>query len=393
MDSKDRLQRDGDKMFIPINIDGGFNDSFNVFSSGRLYCLLGVVIGYIAIMFLMVASYISIGLQLVVTVLYWLLGLWLIRKFVINEKYYYKIISKMQEYERTTPAVFWGISDIIGDNKGALLQYTDGKVGVIVRLNKNIITGKNASARDMHYNSMSDFYNDLVGKQYKFVQFNKMETLGKDTRLQELDKLVYKVENSNLRKLMELQVKYLKVNARETLYETDYILVYTDKVLKRDSILDDVLDSLEILVQGSNYSTYTVLDKVGVVDLVNMEYGTKRFDYLDATMSVFRNGNNRGLRKEPIIITDVELGNGDKISLSELEVKKLKLAVQEYKVSDTKVYRELLDILGRDIVECRDSSGDAVVEGDIEVDDGIFDDAYAIGVTESNLDDDYIELE
>ena len=67
--------------------------------------------------------------------------------------------------------------------EGAILIYSSSKIGVIFRLERDTITGKEPEFKEYHYDAVSDFYKEIVYRKYKFVQMNVMEQAGNDNRL------------------------------------------------------------------------------------------------------------------------------------------------------------------------------------------------------------------
>ena len=130
------------------------------------------------------------------------------------------------------------------------MTYSDAKLGVLVRLERDTITGKPPEFKETHYDAISDFYKHIMTSRYNFVQMNIMEQAGNDPRLDELDKLIYSSSNPNIRLLMERQIGYIKNITHHTLYESDYFLFYTSDLTKIDKIVDEVIDLIYTILDG-----------------------------------------------------------------------------------------------------------------------------------------------
>ena len=161
-----------------------------------------------------------------------------------------------------------------------------------VKLERDSIVGKTADFKEEHYDAVSDFFRELNKNNFKYIYLNIMETAGKDPRLPELDNLVNKAEfNENLEKLIGKQVAYIKSITRVTNYESEYILIYSDKMDMGDEIIDKVEDILYTLTNGA-YSGYYILRSDEIDTLIKERYGVMMFDSSMATLSVYDKSRN-----------------------------------------------------------------------------------------------------
>lgn len=285
-----RLPDKGNKMFIPRNVDGGISDDH--FLTGPKLFVLGissVVAGY----FIVVAY---TGMNLLFATLSTLIILYLyllvIRYFVLSEKYYYSMYKRMKEIDITTPAIFWSIVNKHETDDGCVVTFNDMKMGVFIKLDRDSIVGREDNFREQHFDAISDFYAELARNGLHFVKADIMEPAGKDNRIQELDDLVMKANsNPNLYKLMNLQVAHIKNITRATLYESEYYLIYSEKLERVDYLLDTVVETAHILLYGG-YCGFTVLDGPEIDELAKQIFGVRIFDSNEATIQVFKNNVN-----------------------------------------------------------------------------------------------------
>lgn len=307
-------------MFIPMNVEGGnWNEHF--ITTPKLACIV-----------LMIVSAIFIGAYLTdlgspISSYFIFYGAWLIicfyvlRFVVFEEKFYYKMYKQLKESEITTPAIFWDIASIKDTIDGAILTYSDAKIGILVRIERDTITGKSPEFKETHYDAISDFYKDVMLHKYNFVQLNIMEQAGNDPRLEQLDALVYKNENPNIRVLMEKQIGYIKNITHHTLYESDYFLFYTSDLSKIDVIIDEVIDMIYKLLDGA-FIGYRVLRARDIIEFVKEQYGVKYFNYTEATLSMFK---THGIStNSPFNIVTMVYSDGETQSISQLERNKIK---------------------------------------------------------------------
>lgn len=307
-------------MLIPINVEGGqFNQSF--MTTPKFVCI-GLILAVLAyIIYACSHSTVSIAGWIIY------LGIWfwvssLIFRFVIfEEKFYYRMYKDLNEHEITTPAIFWDIASIKDTDEGAIITYSDAKVAIIVRIDRDTITGKTKDFKETHYDAISDFYRDIVTQGYSFIQMNIMEQAGKDPRLDELSKIVYKSDNANICKLMEMEVGHIKNITHASLYESDYFLFYTTDISKVDSIIMDMTESTFKLLDGA-YVGYKILSSKDVVDLVKDHFGVTYFNSTEASLLMYNNNAN-GMTN-PFNITGLLWTDGEEQTLTNNEINKLR---------------------------------------------------------------------
>ena len=150
---------------------------------------------------------------------------------------------------------------------------------------------------------------------------NIMEQAGKDPRLHELSKLVYKSDNNNICKLMEMEVGYIKNITHCSLYESDYFLFYTQDLSKVDTIIGDASECIFRILDGA-YIGYTILSSKEVVDFVKEEYGVNYFNSTDASLQMFdRNAANIAT---PFNVYGIIWKDGEDQELTNQEINKIR---------------------------------------------------------------------
>lgn len=307
----------GKKMFIPMNVEGGiWNEHF--ITTPKFLSIVAIVLSLIVII-------VSLGSEdrnstFLSYVVY--LGIWgiisslVLRFIVFEEKFYYKMYKELEKYETTSPALFWNISSIKDTEYGAIVTYSDARIGVFVKMRRDTITGKRDGFDEIHYDAFSDFYHDVVGNRYSFVQMNIMEQAGKDPRLNELSKLVNKNKNPSVQKLMELEIGYIKNITNKSLYESDYFLFYTNDMSKSDVIIDEISECCMGLQNGA-FTGFEILGSIGIVDLVKEIYAVNYFNATEASLMMFSNQSAGSI--VPLIIDGIVWTDGNKQKLTALE--------------------------------------------------------------------------
>lgn len=319
--SRLEMNRDG-QMLIPMNVDGGSLDGKFIDSTKLciLLALVGIDAGIIA---WTTQVFMGVALKIIIYLILFWFTQYIFRYFILEEKYYYRMYKKMEQYAVSNPSVFWGIASIRDTEDGAIMMYGDGKAGILMRLERDTITGKNKEFRETHFDAISDFYKELNLKNLEYITMSVMEPAGKDPRLTELDKLTVKSDNKNIRKLLEAEVGYIKTMTRSTLFESDYVLIVCNNPDRADMLIHEAVDCAYRLLEGG-FVGYSILDGAELIDRLKDEYGVKYFDYSEATVSLYRNSGlniGKALNISSITYTDGsvdEVGNMENMRLETL---------------------------------------------------------------------------
>ena len=307
-------------MLIPINVEGG-NYSDNFITTPKLVCIFLILSSLAYILYK--CSHGTGGLiSWVVWLTIWSFVSSLAARFIIfEEKFYYRMYLDLKEHEITTPAIFWDIASIKDTDEGAIITYSDAKIAIMVKVERDTITGKTKDFKEVHYDAISDFYRDVITQKYSFMQMNIMEQAGKDPRLNELSKIIYKSDNPNIQKLMEMEVGHIKNITHSSLYESDYFIFYTNDLTKIDTIIMDITESIFKLLDGA-YIGYKILSSKDIVDLLKEEFGINYFNYTEASLLMYNNNANSMIK--PFDITGILWTDGEEQTLNNQEVNKLR---------------------------------------------------------------------
>lgn len=307
-------------MFMPMNVEGN-NWSEHFIDTKKLIFIVTIVVSFVAIITYLNSLHSRVGAYVI-----WL-GTWLfatiyIMRFIIfEEKFYYRMYLELKEHEISTPALFWDIASIKDTDEGAIMTYSDARIAIMVKVDRDTITGKNKEFKETHYDAISDFYKEVISSRYSFVQMNVMEQAGKDPRLNELSKIVYKSSNPAINKLMEIQVGHIKNITRSSLYESDYFLFYTQDLSRIDNIINDISECLFRLLDGA-YISYKVLSGRDIVDFIKEEYGVNYFNSAEASLLMFNRYSQNIIN--PFNITGILWTDGENQKLNDKEINKLK---------------------------------------------------------------------
>lgn len=345
MNSKRLRMNEQGRMFIPMNVEGGGYDE-NFFSTPKLITV-GLLVLVLVILIATLASpenRLSAFGKVLAVVFYLFIASFVVRYVIFEERYYFKMYKKMLANQNPTTAVFWRIAAIRDTVRGGILRYSDGKYGAILKLERDSIIGKNSEFRESHFDALSDFYKEVALRKLAFVQLNMMERADNDSRIPALDTLILNEPNANLKKVLQLELGYIKNRSRETLYETDYILVYTTKLERVDSLISDIQSCASILLDGA-YSGFEILGQREIIDLHKEIFGIGYFNLSEASINTF---NEVGAKKKAITLKALKLTNGRTVELTKRDtdiINRLLKRVEdgEVDISDISVLKALGD--------------------------------------------------
>lgn len=345
MNSKRLRMNEQGRMFIPMNVEGGGYDE-NFFSTPKLITAGALVLVLVILIATLVSpdNRLSVLGKVLTVLLYLFIASFVVRYVIFEERYYFKMYKKMLANQNPTTAVFWRIAAIRDTVRGGILRYSDGKYGAILKLERDSIIGKNSEFRESHFDALSDFYKEVALSKLAFVQLNMMERADNDSRIPALDTLILNEPNANLKKVLQLELGYIKNRSRETLYETDYILVYTTKLERVDSLISDLQACASILLDGA-YSGFEILGQREIIDLHKEIFGIGYFNLSEASINTF---NEVGAKKKAITLKALKLTNGRTVELTKRDtdiINRLLKRVEdgEVDISDISVLKALGD--------------------------------------------------
>ena len=305
----ERLQKDSsDRILIPMNVDGGIREA-NFFNSFKVFMLMVMGFGSFGFLAYIFDGHVGWILNTLAVIFTLIVDIYILRFCIFEEAYQSKMYKKMKQYEVTTADVFWNIANLRETDFGTSIVYSDLKVGVLIKLERDTVIGKPKEFKIDHYDALSEFYKELNIRDLNYIQINLMESTGKDPRLNQLEEVVKQASfNPNLAKMIEAQLGYLKTITRVTLFESDYILIYTEQPSRADYIVQEAMECCEKL-SGSAFIDFRILNKSEIIDLMRDLYDIKYFDYQQAVLKIF--GNEADKTADAFDIIGLEFRNGE----------------------------------------------------------------------------------
>lgn len=312
--SRLKTDKNNGKVFFPMNVEGGVEDGF--FTPLKL--VTTIVYGLILMVDFMSISEAGASkttwlIHITISIL---VGQLLLRYILLNEKYYFKNFKKLTMHKVTTPDIFWEVVNVQDTDDGGIIVFSDMKIACIIKLERDTIIGRDSDFREVHYDALSEFFKELNIKEFKWVRMDIMESAEKDDRLKCLDDVVASCSNKNISKLVEMHLGYLKVIARNTLYESEYYMIYTNQSSRIDTIMSDVNECAYKLLDGA-YSKFSVLKSEEVYQMPLELYNIKLFNAKSAMLRVFNKTGES--REKTFTIKSIILKDDSEIDVKERE--------------------------------------------------------------------------
>lgn len=356
------MDREGKRMMIPTNVEGG-NYREHFITTPKLAFMAGMILSLVLIL----ASLSERNPPATAKTYIAYVGLWgivcwyVIRYVILEERYFFRLYQNFKQYSVTTPALFWNIASSRDTDDGAILSYANGKIAIVVQLDKDTITGKPPGFEEIHYDALSDFYKTLLDKGYSWVQMNIMEKAGNDPRKQELNKLMTNNSNPSIQQLMELQIGHIKKMMNVTLYESEYYLIYKNDMSAIDTIQSEVADCLMVLLNGA-YVGYKYLNSKEIANLVKERRGVTYFNVTEASVMLF--GLNQSAANKPFSLSGIIWSDGQEQELNQNELAKIRHLTSEVLRERTTIH----DNSVKDLVYRRDTKHNVGIDLDSSID-------------------------
>lgn len=259
---------------------------------------------------------------------------WIVRFVVLQEVYYRK---KREEIERNSYVydydVFWNIVEV-SDSYPYIAQFANGRKGIFVAMDKDVIIGKGDLNDFDHYEAISQAYKQMVARGMECMHLDYMDTVGKDPRLDSLFAEAEGIENPDLKKVIMAKYEYLERLMSSSYSSYDVYCFYS---YNRDDAFWKDVQPLLLQFMQANYLNARILDRDKIGSLVQALYGVEGFSVAKACDLLLSRTNNANFLK--LIWTEVdgertvhnrtqeEISEANRVSNNERMVKRKKRGV------------------------------------------------------------------
>lgn len=316
MEAKEKMKPQvGDKYVnIPVTLDG------SVGRNGRYKGkLLVVVIVTILTGFLMFSQLTTGDGGLVKRVLMAFLILFvsssIVRFMIMGElklrKTYKKIIKNDHQFDIQT---LWGIYKpcaaypyIYYMSNGGLVSY--------IRMGKDVIIGRKEQDLFNHYDKIADALRFAGENGLTISHIDYMDSVGKDERIDIWMEEAMKTSNPDFKDAYSMMYSHM---TNSVLYHMSSEDVYAVYGWMPEQEFNRKIKEFAKELRKANYASFSLLDRVGIQNLISTVYGFKTFSFYEASKSTFKD-NSKGGRVVPILLKTAE--GFEKINKTKKEIK------------------------------------------------------------------------
>lgn len=318
-----------DKMMIPMNVEGTLGEENLITFPKLITLMITLAICSIELAWL-INSHVSLVEYIIIFIPTLIIASFVIRFYIFDEKKYYRIYKETDGRDSISPYEFWNIASIHRNGNCVTLMYNDAKVGILVKLKRDVLTGKEDGYEEIHYDAVSDFLKALNKARISYVHMDLMENADNDARLNSLDELVNGTDNQNINKIVEMNVTYIRNISKHTLCEAEYYLLYSENIVREEDFIDEVERDLDILIRGA-YKGYKIIGAKGIAEVNEMakeQHGVSFFNANEAAIRAYKSSNSGILNSIKIESIRVE---GKDLEINKVTADRLIMAVHKKK--------------------------------------------------------------
>lgn len=220
--------------------------------------------------------------------------------------------SIMDRDMKLDDSVIWGIYDI--ENKYPYIcRYRNGKSGIFVGLNKDVILGKYDESEFEHYEAIGDAYNLAGASKVQIIHIDYMDNVGTDDRIEESFASLADVSNPDLKSILTDVYSYQQEQMMKNVTTFDvYAFLWTGSDA---SAWNDIQRILSCFLDA-NYRSYHVLNSHDLRELTKVVMNLEEFSVIKASSVAFETANNNSIT--PILFVD-QYGNKTKLGKTKEE--------------------------------------------------------------------------
>lgn len=239
-----------------------------------------------------------------------------IRYFLLKEgvrkEDYKRIVSN--DYKLSYKDI-WGIYKV-EELHPYICRFRNGKSGLYIKLNKDVVLGKYIESEYHHYEAISDAYNLAGAGEVQMIHIDYMDNVGTDDRLQNSFKSLNDVSNPDLKDLLSDIYGFQQENIFNRVSTFDvYAFLWTGNDITAWNTISRILNCF----LDANYRSYQILNEKDLRDLTKVVFNLEDFSVNKACAEAFGNSKISGI--VPISVTDKD-GNVTIINKTKAEKEK-----------------------------------------------------------------------
>ena len=284
---------------IPVTFDyqGGRGQNMK----WKIICTIALVVLTLGGMIILLISELPVYLKIPYSLGVLLVGSSLLRYAVFREQHFSDMYERMKKTNFELPVHYlWQIFDI-DSQYPYTVYYKNGRKGIFVRMEKDVITGKPDTNCFNHYTAIGNAYNVAHSLNMDIVHIDYMDNVGGDPRMDKLyDDLAY-IQNPDAQvALIDIYDNLMDDMATEYACYDVYLFISRDKA---DNFLANVLTVCGTMI-GGNYITYKVMDKFEISSLVTSLFNIHEFSLIEACNTILTDDISKSIRPIKVIYAD-----------------------------------------------------------------------------------------
>lgn len=266
---------------IPVTVDSKGVSKLLGVTTFMWVGLLLILWLFASILFVIAAS----GFNKILYPLVSFIILFYITRFVLfRERYFKKKRDELKSKDfKFDFNIFWGIYEV-SDMYPHIAYMNNGLKAIFVVFDKDVIVGKPEDREYTHYEAIANAYQQMTKRGIDCVHVDYMDTLGSDSRLDNLFKNVSMVENKDLKKVLTNIYDNISYNMSKMYTSYDVYCFYFGG---KENVFWDELNIVLSSFMQANYVGYRILNKDGISDLVKAVVNLDSFSVNKSCESLF----------------------------------------------------------------------------------------------------------
>lgn len=200
------------------------------------------------------------------------------------------------DYQRET-SDFWGIYTI-EETYPYYCRFRNGKSGLFIRLNKDVILGKYSESEFEHYEAIGDAYNLAGAGKVQMCHIDYMDNVGTDERLEESFVSLESVSNPDVKDILSEVYTFQQeqMTNRVTTFDA-YLFLWVGSDANAWATIQRIISCF----LEANYRSYHILDASNIRDLAKVLMNIHDFSAIAAMSNSFENRAYSGITPIKII--------------------------------------------------------------------------------------------
>ena len=268
---------------LPITFDyhGGRKDSQK---TKKMWAWILGIVGFIVSIGILTNKDSSLFVNIPFSAIFFYVVLLCIRYLLLDEKRVRANYAGMMKNDlQLDNSVIWGIYDV-ESSYPYICRYRNGKSGLFIALNKDVILGKYIESEFEHYEAIGDAYNLAGASRVQIIHIDYMDNVGTDERLEESFISLGEVSNPDLKNLLTEVFSYQQEQMMKNVSTFDvYAFLWTGS----DNSAWNTIQRILACFLDANYRSYHVLNALDLRELTKVVMNLEEFSVVKASSGAF----------------------------------------------------------------------------------------------------------